>query len=906
MLTTGPGSAAVHERSPVALIGCDIAGRIIDWNGAATKLLGWQRAEAIGHNVTDIFGRDVVLGAGLDRTQVRAVTSFGTTLDVEVLTDSESAAGALHGAVFAVVPVARAGSRVVSDSSPRVHSWAEAATIIQEVGGTVQCLTVGLIGVTAINRGYSRSTGDAVLREVLVRLTRLAGERGRAVRIAGTQFLVIAPEAEHVDGERLVHDLSCPIETKLGAVRIGSCVGTATGDSRSAYVLLDRADASIRRAASRGVGAVDHAPSDGPAPESRHPRLSSLLIDAVARRDIDVQFQPILDLRTGQVVELEVLARWTSHELGIVDPNSFIEAAEDAGLIHELGRLVLDGALDALDAARRAGTWRDVRVSVNLSAVQLAHPDVVARITHALATRSLTGSALVVELTETRPVSTTGAAALNMRALRQLGVRVAVDDFGTGCANISYLRDLPVDAIKIDRRYVAGVGASRADAAVLRSVMSLANDLHIDVIAEGVETLEQHLALMRLGCPLAQGFLYAAPSPADALRLDGLLPHAAQTTDVPVPEDEPARLRALLAADVLDTPAEPEYDEIAREAAALCGAPIAMVTFVDADRQWVKAKVGIELDALPRSQSLCAHTICADDVLEVDDARLDPRSTGSPLVSGDPHVVFYAGAAMQSSAGDRYGAVCVMDVVPRMLTAAQRAGLQLLAHRAGQLVELRQHANESRRALTELQIVIEQRDAAEASLRHETTHDPLTDALNRPAFIDQLTTALASPEQTGVALIMCDVDHLRLINDTLGHAIGDRVLHTVAARIAACTRDTDSTARLGGDEFAVLARTDDDAILDALIRRMVEHVAEPMNIDGLAEITPSISVGVAVRTGRAYPDSLMLDAESALRQAKQLGGGRVTRFEGHGSVGAHGAAGLGVELIAWPGTVAQP
>ncbi|MGD9997418.1 MAG: EAL domain-containing protein [Ilumatobacteraceae bacterium] len=900
------------DRSPVALVGSDVAGRIVSWNAAAAKLLGWQYTEVAGRHVSEIFGRDVAVGAGVDRSHVRAATSFGSTLDVEVLTDGEPA-DALGGAVFAVLPLRRAGTRVETDSSPRVHSWAEAATVIQEVGrqatGPVQCLTVGLIGVTAINRGYSRSTGDAVLREVLVRLTRLAGTRGRAIRIAGTQFLVIAPDAEHLDGERVVNELALPIDTQLGPVRIGSCIGTATGEPRSAYVLLDQADASIRRAASRGVGAVDRAPQDGPVTESRHPRLSSLLIDAVAKREIGVRFQPILDLQTGEVVELEVLARWTSDELGIVDPHAFIEAAEDAGLIHELGRSVLDGALDAVAAQRAAGRWRGVRVSVNLSAVQLAHPDVVGRITHALTSRSLSGDALVVELTETKPVSTTGPAAANMRALRQLGVRIAVDDFGTGCANMSYLRDLPVDTIKIDRRFVAGVSSSLADAAVIRSIMSVANDLRIDVIAEGVETLEQHLALVRLGCPAAQGFLYATPKPADELQLDDLLPRSEPDGTVPFPDDEPARLRAVLTADLLDTPPEPEFDGIAIEAAALCDAPMAMVNLVDADRQWAKASVGTDIVSLARTQSLCAHTICSDAVLEVPDARSDRRFVDMPIVQGEPHVVFYAGAPMRGTGGDRYGTVCVMDVRARSLTDEQRAGLARLAHRAAQLVELRQRTSESRRALTELQIVTDERDAAHASLRHEVTHDPLTGALNRPAFMHRLAAALTGAERDtpagGVTLVMCDVDHLGLINDTLGHAIGDRVLQTVASRIAACTRSTESTARMGGDEFAVLVPTGDSTVIDALVRRMIEHSGEPINIDGLAEITPSISVGFAVRTERAYPDSLLLDADHALRQAKQLGGGRAVRFEGHSSLGAHGAAGLGVELIAWPGTVTQ-
>jgi diguanylate cyclase (GGDEF)-like protein/PAS domain S-box-containing protein len=869
------------DLSPVALVGCDTGGRIASWNRAATDLLGWRQVDVVGRRVVEIFGRDVLIGVGGQRLHTKAVTSYGSTLDVEILTDSHpDPSGPLGGAMFAVIPQVRAESRLVADTSPRVHSWAEAAAAIQDVGGTVQCLTVGLIGVTAVNMGYSRSTGDTVLREVLTRLNRLTGDAGRPLRIAGTQFLVITPEAVQLDAERVAHEMTRPIDTQLGPVRIACCVGTATGESASAYVLLDRADSAIRRATSRGIGAVERSPREGSAPDSRHARLGSLLIDAVARREIGVQFQPLVDLATGGIVGFEALARWTSAEFGVVEPNLFIDAAEDAGLIHELGRCVLDAALDAVVHERLAGRWGESRVSVNVSAVQLAHPDIVNRITKALAERSLSASSLQLELTDTSPVDANGPAAMHLRALHHIGVRIAADDFGRGCANMAYLLDLPVDAIKIDRRFVADITTSRVHAAVIRSIISVAADLRLDVIAEGVQTAEQHLALVRLGCPLAQGFLYAPPRALEDLEYTVTLPKIARPSSIPFPLDEDGRIHRLHSADILDTPAEAAYDDIARSAAELFEAPIAMVSLVDAQRQWAKATIGPVPDHLAREASFCAHAICSAELMEVADSHEDDRFRDSPLVVDDPHVRYYAGAPLRGPNGQHYGTLCVMDVVPRTATDAQRAGLVRLADQATILLELRHRTNEGRRTLRELAVALQERDAATSALRSREHEDPLTGIENRSSLMARLEAAIDKTRSNDVrvALLVCDVDGLRLINDALGHAAGDQLLQEIAHRIQQCVRSTETVARLAGDEFAVLVPNSTESI-DTLAHRILERVSEPLNISGLAQILPSISIGIAVGCGRTNADRLLLDADTAAIRARALGGGRIHTFE---------------------------
>jgi EAL domain-containing protein (putative c-di-GMP-specific phosphodiesterase class I)/GGDEF domain-containing protein len=508
------------DLSPVALVGSGFDGGITSWNRAATALLGWRALDVVGRRLADVLGCDVMPRSGGEpgaaRWRTKVVSAAGLAVEVDVLVDGASyryeASGQYMVALIPVAAVTVAGPL----SSPRIDSWADAANIIRTVGGPVQCVALGLVGMEAVNSGYSRSTGDAVLREIAARLERAVGTGSHVVRIAGNQFVTISSSTAQVDPAELVQQVSQPVGTRLGSIRLGCYAGSALGDSASGLVVLDRADLAMRRAEARGVGTIERLPEDGQQRSPLHPRLSTLLIDAVARWQIGVVFQPVVELATGRTIEFEALARWRSTEMGDVDPTAFIEAAEDAGLIHELGRMVLAKSLDVVQTERLAGRWGHRRVSVNVSGVQLAHPDLPARILDALSSRDLPGEVLQLELTETRRIVDVGVAMRHLDEIRRAGVRVAVDDFGTGCANMSHLRDLPVHTVKIDKSFIAGACTSPVDAAVIRSIISLASELQLDVIAEGVESAEQHHVLCRLGCFAAQGFLYAGDrEPAD-------------------------------------------------------------------------------------------------------------------------------------------------------------------------------------------------------------------------------------------------------------------------------------------------------------------------------------------------------------------------------------------------------
>ena len=233
--------------------------------------------------------------------------------------------------------------------------------------------------------------------------------------------------------------------------------------------------------------------------------------------EFDVHYQPVVALDDLRIVTFEALARWNHPDLGILRPRSFIDAAERSGVILELGRVVFDKACRQTAEWRRAGL--DLELAINLSAKQLADSALLDDITATLAASGLDPHALWLEVTETALVEDVEQATDLLERLAALGIRIAIDDFGTGWASLTYLKQFPVHALKIDQTFVDSVDHDPQDAAIVRSILSLGEELDLIVIAEGVETVAQQSALRALGCSMGQGFLYGEPSPAGAVAL---------------------------------------------------------------------------------------------------------------------------------------------------------------------------------------------------------------------------------------------------------------------------------------------------------------------------------------------------------------------------------------------------
>jgi EAL domain-containing protein (putative c-di-GMP-specific phosphodiesterase class I) len=252
--------------------------------------------------------------------------------------------------------------------------------------------------------------------------------------------------------------------------------------------------------------------------------LETQLRQAIEQRSLRTFFQPIVDVRTGRLQGLEALARWP-HPDGPITPDEFIPIAEESGLILPLGIWVLNKA--CAETAKWIATVpeaKNLHISVNLSGRQLGDPDVVANIAAALSRSGLEPDALWLEITESTLMDDAAGAARTLNAIRELGVHLVIDDFGTGYSSLAYLKRFPVDTLKIDRSFVDGLGRDAESEAIVRAVVGLTESLHLSVIAEGVETLEQLTALHRLGCETYQGYYFSKPVPGADVHFDITVP----------------------------------------------------------------------------------------------------------------------------------------------------------------------------------------------------------------------------------------------------------------------------------------------------------------------------------------------------------------------------------------------
>ena len=374
-----------------------------------------------------------------------------------------------------------------------------------------------------VNRAHGHRVGDAVLEAVCERLRACVFEGELVARLSGDRFAVLLDGVDTIAGltdriGELQAVVSRPTELHGLSLVVSASAGAAHGPAPSAVALLQAAEAALVDAKadiSRPLRAVEGT-------RSSTGTERALLVEDLRRGllcdELEVQYQPVLSLTDGRVTGVEALVRWRHPDQGLLGPDAFIEAAEDSGLIIELGRHVL------LAACRAAARWahrgtpdRPFQVAVNLSAKQLTTPGVVDLVRSSLATAGARPENLVLEVTESAVMADVDATSATLRELRRLGLAIAVDDFGTGYSSLTYVKRFPVTRLKIDRSFVGGLGVDADDDAIVASVVSLARAVHIECIAEGVETPRQLLALRTLGCDYAQGFLWSPAVDADEL-----------------------------------------------------------------------------------------------------------------------------------------------------------------------------------------------------------------------------------------------------------------------------------------------------------------------------------------------------------------------------------------------------
>jgi diguanylate cyclase (GGDEF)-like protein len=391
---------------------------------------------------------------------------------------------------------------------------------LQDGGGRAAVLLMDLDRFKDINDALGHHVGDRVLQVVASRLRGSLGAGDTVARLGGDEFAVLlagAGEAHACDaGRRIAAALEPPIRIGDHAIDVGASIGATLYPAHGVDIgqLLRHADVAMYAAKRGRLGFLLYDPS---AEDSRQGHLSLLseLRRAVERNELTLHFQPKVTLASGACTSVEVLLRWTHPLRGMLPPSEFIPFAEHTGYIRELTAWVIDAAL------RQCGAWRAqgrvIRMAVNVSARDLLNPELPRIVARALSAHGVNADALCLEVTETALMEDPVRAQDTVRHLRELGVRLSIDDYGTGFSSLAYIKRLSVSELKIDRAFVRDLARDAEDLAIVRSTIDLGHNLGLEVVSEGVEDEATATRLRELGCDLAQGYWFAKPMDAPQL-----------------------------------------------------------------------------------------------------------------------------------------------------------------------------------------------------------------------------------------------------------------------------------------------------------------------------------------------------------------------------------------------------
>lgn len=386
-----------------------------------------------------------------------------------------------------------------------------------------------------INDTLGHEAGDGLLKHLSKRLRASLRERDTVARFGGDEFVIMLDDLAHDDDvgkltEKILASLEAPFSLAQNTLHVTASVGISLYplDGEDPGTLLKNADVAMYRAKDLGHNSYEFYSAEMTARAFERLTMENQLRRAVERREFVLYYQPQVDTGTGTVVGVEALLRWSHPERGLVSPAAFVPLLEETGLIGPVGEWLLDAACQQLAIWReRRGTG--LRMSVNISSRQFGDPAFAEIVEQQLARHQLPGDALELELTESTLLHHGAQTERLLNALFDLGVRLAIDDFGTGYSSLGYLRRFSIDTLKIDRSFVLDIPGDNDDVAIARAIVGLGNSLQLDLIAEGVETMEQRDFLRSIGCHVMQGYLFSRPMPAESLSglvADGLNPAA--------------------------------------------------------------------------------------------------------------------------------------------------------------------------------------------------------------------------------------------------------------------------------------------------------------------------------------------------------------------------------------------
>ncbi|WP_158266623.1 putative bifunctional diguanylate cyclase/phosphodiesterase [Allosphingosinicella deserti] len=519
---------------------------IVSWNSAAEELFGHSAQHAIGKPLSIIIPAKLRAAhdAGLARAvkagharlaghsvDILALHADGSEMPVDLslsmwFEDGKPMFGALlrdiadrHSAKKRLEHLAHCDTLTSLPNRNALHE-----RLAAEIGH-VPCslLLLDLDGFKHVNDTLGHSVGDALLTEVGARLTRAVGSAGFVARLGGDEFAILLSDCAdplRVDAlaTRIFEGLQPAFELGGQSIYVGTSIGVAMSpqDALQVELLLSCADLALYSAKGEGGGTrTFFVRAMQNSSEQRH-RLGSELRQALSKKEFELWYQPQVRLADNSLSGVEALLRWRHPKHGLLTPETFIGVLEDSVIAEEVGTWIVEQACAAAADWDRLGVGA-LRVGINLFAAQLRSGQLLNVVSAALRKHGLSPGRLELEITEKTVLQHSAVSTEALRRLKDLGVGIAFDDFGTGFASLSLLQKYPLTRLKIDRSFVDSIDRKVGDAAIVEAVIRMASSLGLTVIAEGVETAEQERALVRLGCQEAQGYRYGRAMPAAEL-----------------------------------------------------------------------------------------------------------------------------------------------------------------------------------------------------------------------------------------------------------------------------------------------------------------------------------------------------------------------------------------------------
>ncbi len=526
-------ASAIVEQAVDAIWTVDADGMIRSANTASEHLVGVPAVAQIGRPITDFL--DALEGetsvAGYDGKRVLVASS---TIDVDDERLRAVMARDVSERFRLQEQLAHQARHDALTGLPNRHAALEQLEALHGANADAAVLFIDIDGFKNVNDTKGHDAGDRVLEIIAERLSRIVRSTDTIARLGGDEFLVLVEGYEDLDhleavGRRLIREVELPYEVDGGLFTLSASVGVATIDrDTSALEAIRRADSAVYLAKAHGRGRVEAFDADLQATIERDAEMELALRRAIPAHELVLHLQPVVDLANDEPCGAEALVRWNRPGVGLVLPGEFIAIAERSSLIFALECWVLERACETVARWRQTDRRCAHRLAVNISGRHLIDGDLMGDLERVLAQTGADPRMLEFELTETQLLEDSERAIEVLTAIRERGITVAVDDFGTGYSSMTYLRDLPVDTLKIDRTFLVGGTSGGEDAALLDAMVTIGRNLNLAVVAEGVETEEQLDHVRRLGCDRAQGHLLARPMALEAAE-DHLLGHLAGT-----------------------------------------------------------------------------------------------------------------------------------------------------------------------------------------------------------------------------------------------------------------------------------------------------------------------------------------------------------------------------------------